>query len=98
MEGLELLPVLPYDMTQGRCDWLGLHCATLSCATPHQFIPALLPLLLTGGHTAVWRRRDGAYHGTAPMVLARLAVCSYDAAKRLLARLDVRALLVRRIS
>ena len=46
---------------------------------PLNCIPALLPLLLTGGNTAVWRRRDGAYRGTAPVVLARLAVCSYDA-------------------
>jgi hypothetical protein len=26
---------------------------------------------LTGGNTAVWRRHDGAYRGTAPIVLAR---------------------------
>jgi len=54
--------------------------------------------LLTGGTTAVWRRRDGAYRGTAPVVLARLAVCSYDASKRLLERFDASALMVRRIS
>jgi hypothetical protein len=35
-------------MTRGRCDWLDLHRATLSFATPHRFIPALLPLLHTG--------------------------------------------------
>src|SRR4029453_10744256 len=63
----------------------------------HRCIPALLPLLLTGGHTAVWRRRDGAYRGTAPMVLARRAVCRDDASQRWLARCDARALLVRRI-
>ena len=32
-------------MTQGRCDWLGLHRTTLAFATPHRFIPALPPLL-----------------------------------------------------
>jgi len=84
-------------MTRGRCDWLGLHRATLAFATPHRFIPALLPLLRTGGNTAVWRRRDGAYRGTAPIVLALLAVCSDDASHRLLERFDARVLMVRRI-
>ncbi len=84
-------------MTRGRCDWLGLHRATLAFATPHRFIPALLPLLLTGGNTAVWRRRDWAYRGTAPIVLALLAVCSDDASNRLLERFDASALMVRRI-
>src|SRR5919199_968020 len=59
---------------------------------PLNCIPALLPLLLTAGNTAVWRRRDGDYRGTAPLVLARLAVCSYDASKRWLARFDTSAL------
>jgi hypothetical protein len=65
---------------------------------PLNCIPALLPLLLTDGNTAVWRRRDGAYRGTAPFVLARLAVCSYDASTRWLERCDASALRVRRIS
>ena len=65
---------------------------------PLNCIPALLPLLLTGGNTAVWRRRDGAYRGTAPLVLARLAVYSYDASKQLLERFDASALMGRRIS
>ena len=64
---------------------------------PLNGIPVLLPLLLTGGNTAVWRRRDGAYRGTVPLVLARLAVCSYDASKRLLARFDASALMGLRI-
>ena len=88
---------LPYDMTRGRCDWLGLHRATLACATSHRCIPVLLPLLRTGGHTVVWRRRDEAYSGTAPIVLARLAVCSDDTSKRLWERFDASALMVRRI-
>src|SRR5262245_61067131 len=60
------------------------------------------PLLLTGGNTAVGRRpcyrRDGAYRGTAPIVLARLAICSYDALKRLLERFGAHVLMVWRIS
>lgn len=98
---LSTLHTRPYGrpyMTRGRCDWLGLHRATLSFATPHRLIPALLPLLLTGGNTAVWRRRDWAYRGTAPIVLALLAVCSYDASHRLLERFDASELMVRRIS
>src|SRR5262245_34953008 len=46
---LSTLHARPYGrsyMTQGRCDWLGLHRTTLAFATPHRFIPALLPLLL----------------------------------------------------
>ena len=39
----------------------------------------------------------GLYRGTAPLVLARLAVCSDDASKRWLERFDARALMVRRI-
>src|SRR5215510_5858652 len=45
---LSTLHARPYGrsyMTQGRCDWLGLHRTTLAFATPHRFIPALLPLL-----------------------------------------------------
>jgi len=37
------------------------------------------------------------YRGTAPIVLALLAVCSDDASNRLLERFDARALMVRRI-
>src|ERR687891_2303185 len=45
---LSTLHTRPYGrpyMTRGRCDWLSLHRATLSFATPHRFIPALLPYL-----------------------------------------------------
>jgi hypothetical protein len=49
------------------------------------------------GNRAVWRRRAGAYRDTAPIVLARLAVCGHDAPNRLLERFDANALLVRRI-
>src|SRR4029453_18622035 len=46
---LSTLHARPYGrsyMTQGRCDWLGLHRTTLAFATPHRFIPALLPFIL----------------------------------------------------
>src|SRR5215475_3819789 len=49
---LSTLHARPYGrsyMTQGRCDWRGLHHTTLAFATPHRFIPALLPLLLIPG-------------------------------------------------
>src|SRR5215510_15474654 len=45
---LSTLHARPYGrsyMTQGRCDWRGFHRTTLAFATPHRFIPALLPLL-----------------------------------------------------
>jgi len=46
-------------MTQGRCDWLGLHRTTLAFATPHRFIPALLPLLHNPrGHDPKFARVD----------------------------------------
>jgi hypothetical protein len=45
----------------------------------------------------VWRRHDGAYRGTAPLVLALLAVCSDDASQRWLERFDASELMVRRI-
>ena len=48
---LSTLHTRPYGrahMTRGRCDWLGLHRTTLAFATPHRFIPALLPLLHKG--------------------------------------------------
>jgi hypothetical protein len=46
---LSTLHPCPYGqthMTRGQRDWLGLHCTTLSFATPHRFIPALLPTRL----------------------------------------------------
>jgi hypothetical protein len=85
---------LPIDqIDQQQAD----NAVSSSCATPHRCIAALLPLLLIRGNTAVWRRRDGAYRGTAPLVPARLAIYSYDASQRWLARFDASASRVRRI-
>src|SRR5687768_2210673 len=55
------------SMTRGRCDWLGLHRTTLSFATPHRFIPALLQL-----HMQVTTQRGQAL-GNIPVVFSTMA-------------------------
>src|SRR4029450_4759832 len=73
---LSTLHARPYGrsyMTQGRCDWLGLHRTTLAFATPHRFIPALPPLLHKPQYTTAFVSNSLRVGWTLPAALSAVA-------------------------